>query len=72
MSLDQSSHGSCQDDYEACRYRNDLFMDDTMLWRVDNRDELETGTWWSDGTTIVVFDDPNVRKVEVGIVEYAS
>jgi parallel beta-helix repeat protein len=71
IALDQNGHGSCQDDYESCVYRNDLFMDDAMLWRVDDRTDLIAGTWWSDGTTIVVFDDPTVRNVEVGMSEYA-
>ncbi|MCP4307085.1 MAG: right-handed parallel beta-helix repeat-containing protein [bacterium] len=71
IAIDQDGHGSCQDDYEACVYRNDLFMDDAMLWRVADRSDLSAGTWWSDGTTIVVFDDPTVRNVEIGISEYA-
>ncbi len=69
--LDQTGHGSCAGEYEACRYRNDLFMDDHVLWRVDEREELEAGSWWSDGTTIVVFDDPAVRNVELAVTNYA-
>lgn len=71
VELSTSTHGVCVDGYEACALRNDLFMDDQMLWRVDNRDEVIAGTWWSDGRTIVVVDNPIGRKVEVSINQHA-
>ena len=71
VQLDMDRHGECVDDYEACSLRNDLYVDDEMLWRVDNRDELTAGTWWSDGRRIVIADDPQGRKVEVSLTENA-
>ncbi|MDJ0952876.1 MAG: right-handed parallel beta-helix repeat-containing protein [Acidimicrobiia bacterium] len=71
VELNMTAHGECVDGYEACSLRNDLYIDDAMLWRVDERSELEPGTWWSDGRRIVVADDPTDRKVEVSLTEHA-
>ncbi len=71
ITLNMDHHGECVGDYQACGLRNDLFVDDTMLWRVDDLEELEAGTWWSDGRTIVVADDPEGRKIEVSLTEFA-
>ncbi len=69
--LNMDGHGECIDGYEACRLRNDLFIDDAMLWRVDERTEVDSGKWWSNGSTIVIGDDPAGRKVEVSLTESA-
>ncbi len=71
LNLNMERHGECVEGYEACALRNDLYVDDEMLWRVDDRDQLTSGTWWSDGRTIVMADDPTGHKVEVSILEYA-
>jgi parallel beta-helix repeat protein len=71
VELNQKPHGECVGEYQACALRNDVFMDDTMLWRVDDRSEVVAGTWWSDGSTLVVADDPALRKVEVSITQHA-
>ncbi|MCP3994543.1 MAG: right-handed parallel beta-helix repeat-containing protein, partial [bacterium] len=71
VTLSMDRHGECVDDYSACALRNDLYMDDAMLWRVDERDQLAPGSWWSDGQRIVVADDPDGRKVEVSLTEHA-
>jgi parallel beta-helix repeat protein len=42
-----------------------------MLWRVDERDEVGPGKWWSEGVAIVIGDDPTNRKVEVSLTENA-
>ncbi len=69
--LNMRGHGECVGEYEGCRLRNDLYMDDVMLWRVVDRQDLEPGTWWSDGSLIVAADDPTGRKVEVSLTEHA-
>ncbi len=69
--LNMDSHGECVDGYDACALRNDLYVDDQMLWRVDDREELVPGTWWSDGNRVVMADDPNDRKVEISLTEHA-
>lgn len=71
IDLSDFRHGECVTGYDSCNYRNDLYMDDRMLWRVDSRDELVPSTWWSDGSTIVVADDPNPRRVELSVTEHA-
>jgi parallel beta-helix repeat protein len=71
VDLNMERHGECVEGYEACALRNDLYVDDQMLWRVDDRDQLVPGTWWSDGRRVVMADDPTGRKVEISIDEYA-
>ncbi len=71
LNLSTSGHGECVAGYEACALVNDLFVDDQMLWRVDSREQVASGTWWSDGHQIVMGDDPAGRKVEVSITEHA-
>jgi parallel beta-helix repeat protein len=69
--LSDRRHGTCVDDYQACALRNDLFMDNTMIWRVDSRDNVGPGTWWGGEGLIVVGDDPRQRKVELSVMEHA-
>ena len=71
VELNTRAHGKCEDDYQACALQNDLFMDETLVWRVDQRDEVRPGTWWGDDKTIVVGDDPTHRKVELSVTEHA-
>jgi parallel beta-helix repeat protein len=71
VELNMNPHGECVDGYEACALRNDLYVDDEMMWRVDSRDELAPGTWWSDGRRVVMADNPEGRKVEVSLTEHA-
>lgn len=71
VELHDREHGKCVDEYRACALQNDLFMDDTMIWRVDEASEVEPGTWWGGGDTVIVGDDPTRRKVELSSVEHA-
>lgn len=69
--LNMDGHGECVDGYDACSLRNDVYIDDMMLWRVDERGEVGPGTWWSEGVVIVIGDNPANRKVEVSLTENA-
>lgn len=71
IDLNMEPHGECIDGYQACALRNDVFIDDQMLWRVDDRADLVSGTWWSDGRRVVIADDPEGRKVEISLTEHA-
>jgi parallel beta-helix repeat protein len=71
FNLSTNGHGECIAGYEACALVNDLFVDDQMMWRVDNRDQVAPGKWWSDGSQIVMGDNPVGRKVEVSVTEHA-
>ena len=64
-------HGECIAGYEGCASSQDLFMDDVMLWQVTDLTALEPGTWFWDGSTIWVADDPNGRRVELSTESYA-
>jgi hypothetical protein len=64
-------HGSCIDEYEGCGLSQDLFFDDVMMWQVTNPADLTPGTWFWEGSSIFVLDDPSNRRVELSIDEHA-
>ena len=64
-------HGECFEGYDGCRYPQDLFMDDVMLWQVTSFEELESGRWMWDGGSVYVANDPTERRVELSVVEHA-
>ena len=64
-------HGRCLEGYTGCSFSQDLFMDDVMLWQVTEMDDLEPGSWFWEGETIYVFDDPTTRRVELSTTPYA-
>jgi len=64
-------HGSCIDGYDGCGLSQDLFFDDVMLWQVTDPADLEPGTWYWEGTSIYVVDDPSGRRVELSIDAFA-
>jgi parallel beta-helix repeat protein len=64
-------HGECFAGYEGCRYQQDLFMDNVMLWQVTEIDQLEPGRWLWDGESVFVANDPSQRRVELSVAEYA-
>ena len=64
-------HGVCITNYEGCRLSQDLYMDDVMLWQVTERKDVTSGTWFWDGATILVGDDPTMRRVELSMATYA-
>jgi hypothetical protein len=65
------NHGKCIDEYEGCGLSQDLFFDDVMMWQVTDAADLAVGTWYWEGSSIYVFDDPQNRRVELSIDEYA-
>ena len=69
VSLDQD--GRCLDGAESCGPRNDLFLDDAKLTRVDSAAEVTLGTWWGSGDRIVMGDDPADRTVELSVTSHA-
>ena len=71
LPLDPAGHGECIAGYDACRLRNDLFIDDVMLWRVDSIDDLDAGEWWGGAGRIVIADDPTDRVVELSVAPFA-
>jgi len=54
VSLDETAHGECVAGYGACALRNDLFIDDVMLWRADTPEDLQPGEWWGNGDRVVI------------------
>lgn len=68
---DNRNHGRCVDGYEGCSLTQDLFIDGVMLWQVTARDELEPGSWFRDGDSIWIADDPQNRRVELSTESYA-
>jgi parallel beta-helix repeat protein len=69
--LDAERHGVCIAGYDACGLRNDLYIDDVMLWRADSMDSLQPGEWWGEGDRVVIADDPTNRVVELSVAPHA-
>jgi len=63
--------GSCIRGYDGCRLSQDLFFDDVMMWQVTDAANLDVGTWYREGSSIYVVDDPSNRGVELSIDEHA-
>jgi parallel beta-helix repeat protein len=66
-------HGECMDGYRSCGYAEAVFYDNRQLWRVDTRDELASGRFFTDydANVIWIADDPRERSVEVARTEAA-
>jgi Right handed beta helix region len=66
-------HGECVDGYRGCQYAEAVFYDHRQLWRVDTRDELAPGQFFTDydANAIWIADDPSQRTVEVARTEAA-
>jgi len=60
-------HGNCIDGYDGCGLSQDLFIDDIMMWQVTDPADLEPGTWYWEGTSIYIADDPTNRRIELSI-----
>jgi parallel beta-helix repeat protein len=66
-------HGECMDGYRGCGYAETVFYDNRQLRRVDTRDELAPGRFFTDydANAIWIADDPSQRTVEVARTEAA-
>lgn len=64
-------HGTCIEGYEGCKYTQDLYMDNVMLWQVSSIGELGPGRWYWEGNTVFVAEDPAARRVELSVATYA-
>lgn len=71
LSMTGLEHGDCIEGYEGCRFTQDLYVDDVMLWQVTDRAELGPGRWFWDGESILMADDPTLRRVELSVATYA-
>lgn len=65
-------HGNCVSG-EACRYNEDLYVDNTLLRRVMNLEEVEPGSYFFDyaGDTIYIGDDPSGHRFELASTSFA-
>jgi parallel beta-helix repeat protein len=65
--------GYCARGYSACIYPEDLFIDNTLLRRVNSRAEVKAGRWYFDygNHRVILGDDPNGHKVELGQSRFA-
>lgn len=66
--------GWCETGYgDGCRYSEDLFFDDQILWHVRSRGELAPGRWFFDydADTVWLADNPAGHVVEIGVTQYA-
>ena len=65
--------GQCNQDRPACKFPQDLFIDDTPLQRVTSLSDVSAGKWYLDaGQGKAYFsDDPNGHKVEISLIPQA-
>ncbi len=59
----------CREDFQACIYPEDLYIDDEPLKQVATLGEVGIGAWFFDyGADMIYFvDDPVERKVEISV-----
>jgi parallel beta-helix repeat protein len=64
---------SCQPQYPACAYPEDLFIDDTLLQRVTSLDQVTADRWYFDSTAGKVYmaEVPTGRRVELSVLPWA-
>ena len=65
--------GVCEDGGVACRFPEDLFLDDVPLKRVASLAQVGPGTWYFDyaADRVHLGSDPAGRKVEIGVLPHA-
>ena len=65
--------GECADGLVACRYPEDLFVDNVVLRRVMSLADVGSGSWYFDygGDTIYMGDDPVGSEVELSSARWA-
>lgn len=70
----QSSYrGECWDTHPACKYPEDLFLDNTPLTRVQSVSEVSPGKWYLDYSEQKVYlgNNPTGHLVEISLSPYA-
>lgn len=65
--------GECWDTHPACKYPEDLFLDNRPLMRVDNVSGVSPGKWYLDYSAQEIYfaDDPTGHAVEISVKPYA-
>jgi parallel beta-helix repeat protein len=65
--------GVCASGYDACKYPEQLFIDDRMLTRVSSLGQVTAGKWYFDyGADKIYFtDSPSGHRVETSALPYA-
>jgi parallel beta-helix repeat protein len=65
------THGRCIDGYEGCKFSQDLYVDDAMLWQVTDKADVTRGTWYWEGSSMFISSDPSSRLVELSMATHA-
>ena len=65
--------GVCEDGGQACRFPEDLFIDDVPQKRVASAAQVGPGTWYFDyaADRVLLGSDPTGRRVEIGALPHA-
>jgi len=66
-------YGLCQDNYPACLYPEDLYLDNQMLKRVAMLAQVQAGSWYFDYETDSVYmaDNPAGHVMEISVASRA-
>jgi hypothetical protein len=65
--------GTCDENHPACRYPEDLFIDDSPVERVGSLEAAGSGKWYLDYSTGKAYlgDNPEGHRVELSVVPHA-
>ncbi len=66
-----AGEGECEPDAPLCREPQDLFVDGTLWPRVGSRADVSAGTWFQDGTGVVIAENPKGRLIELSTTAFA-
>ncbi|MPY74222.1 MAG: hypothetical protein GEU87_08165 [Alphaproteobacteria bacterium] len=63
--------GECDEGFDLCSYREDLFVDGKLYQRVASLSRLSPGKWLAEDDKVYLRTKPAGRKVEIGLAPYA-
>lgn len=65
--------GECLDNYPRCNHEHELFLNNQRLRHVENRGQVEAGTWYFDygANRVYLGDDPRGKTVELSVTDIA-
>lgn len=63
--------GYCDEGYELCTYREDMFVDGVLYRRVDDKSKLGPGLWYGGDNKAYIQINPEGRLIELGVTPAA-
>lgn len=67
----QHRSGYCDEGFELCTYREDLFVDGQLYRRASSLGNVSKEKWYGEGDKLYIRIDPAGRKIELSVTPYA-